>query len=182
MLLVPIEPVARCGAPLSGSTWNRGLLLQLCRDDVRIVRRLRHDLTFDDPLGRGVVVGLDCREDIFALDDHRTLALEEGEAHAVIDKAETAMLRGCELTRKLLTFSRKNPIEAQPVDLGSVIEEVVALLSQTVNRRIEFETDISDERAIVFADASQMTQILMNLCLNARDALTDAGDHSRSVR
>ena len=108
-----------------------------------------------------------------------SLALADlSESHPIrelLANAETAALRAAELTRQLLGFSRRTPLLSRPVDLNVVAEETVRLLRRTFDPRIEVQVRPAPNLWPVRADGGQMGQVLMNLCLNARDALKDGG-------
>ncbi len=89
--------------------------------------------------------------------------------------AEQAALRGAELTRQLLGFSRKTTLRPQPTDLNRIASEAVTLLRRTIDPRIRIEIKTVPDLWAAHADPSQMNQVLMNLCLNARDAMPGGG-------
>jgi len=82
--------------------------------------------------------------------------------------------RAVQLVRQLLDFSRRSPSEQRPVNLGNVAREVVALFSQTIDRRIEITSSIQEGLSPALADPNQVHQVLMNLCINARDAILES--------
>ncbi|MBN1476544.1 response regulator [Candidatus Sumerlaeota bacterium] len=84
---------------------------------------------------------------------------------------EQACQRGIDLVRQLLAFGRKSEVEMRPIDLREVIAEVVSITSKTFDRRIEMLIEAEDSLPCVLADPGQMHQVLLNLCVNARDAL-----------
>ena len=98
-----------------------------------------------------------------------------GEAGEVIQSAQKAGRRAASLTNQLLSFSRQRQLLWQPTDLNTVIDEVVALLSRTIDPRIQIVPKKSTSSWLVHGDPSQLNQILMNLCLNARDAIAGHG-------
>jgi PAS domain S-box-containing protein len=89
--------------------------------------------------------------------------------------AEQAGRRAAELTRQLLGFSRLTVLRQQPIDLACVVREVVAILHRTIDPRISLEVEGDAALWTVKADPGQMNQVLMNLCLNARDAMPTGG-------
>jgi PAS domain S-box-containing protein len=91
--------------------------------------------------------------------------------HAV----DQAAWRASELTRRLLGFSRQTRLWLKPVDLMQAVDEVVGLLRRTIDPRISVEVRRGSALWPVLADASQLNQVLMNLCLNARDAMPEGG-------
>ncbi|MBI3804749.1 MAG: PAS domain S-box protein [Nitrospirae bacterium] len=92
---------------------------------------------------------------------------------ATLARVEQAAHRAAALTQQLLTFSRRSRVDLKPLDLRAVAEEVVCLLGQTFDRRIAFALRSSEGIWPVLADAGQMNQVFMNLCVNARDALME---------
>ncbi len=106
------------------------------------------------------------------------LLLSTGEGdpgYRELKEISRAAKRGGELTQQLLTFSRKVESKLQPVDLNQIIEAVRQLLERTIPRMIQIEVHLTGSLHPVEADASQIEQILMNLAVNARDAMPDGG-------
>jgi len=95
-------------------------------------------------------------------------------AAAPIAEGIKASERAVQLVRQLLDFSRRAPAECRPVSLGNVVREVTALFSQTIDRRIEVTCSIADDLLPAFVDPNQIHQVLMNLCVNARDAIMES--------
>jgi PAS domain S-box-containing protein len=93
-----------------------------------------------------------------------------------ISDAIRASERAVALIRQLLDFSRRSPSEQRPVNLGNVVREVVTLFSQTIDRRIEITSSIEDGLPLALVDPNQVHQVLMNLCVNARDAILESLD------
>ena len=83
--------------------------------------------------------------------------------------------RAAGLTRGLLAFSRKHAITLVPVDLNSVVQNIKKLLLMVIGERHELIISIYPEKLTVFADAGQLEQVLMNLAVNARDAVAEDG-------
>jgi PAS domain S-box-containing protein len=104
--------------------------------------------------------------------------MELPEAHAcreLLASAIKAGFRAAELTRQLLSFARQTPLRPGMLNINACIDETVRLLRRTIDPRITVQTDTSADAWSVQADASQMGQVLMNLCLNARDAMPQGG-------
>jgi two-component system, cell cycle sensor histidine kinase and response regulator CckA len=99
-----------------------------------------------------------------------------------LQEISRAAKRGGELTRQLLTFSRKVESKLQPVDLNRIVEDVRLLLERTIPKMIKMELHLTGNLHPVNADASQIEQILMNLAVNARDAMPDGGTLSVETR
>ena len=84
------------------------------------------------------------------------------------EKTETSLARGKNyLVKQILTFSRQSEQENKPVQAGLVIKEVCKLLRASLPSTISILTEIDEDRDIVVADATQLHQIIMNLCTNA---------------
>jgi two-component system, cell cycle sensor histidine kinase and response regulator CckA len=103
-----------------------------------------------------------------ALDDHPEL-------QADLVEIRRAANRGAELTRQLLTFSRRTPPTVATVDLGSVVRETEGLLERALGEHIEVRSELHDGPCTTRADLGQIEQVLMNLAVNARDAMPDGG-------
>ncbi|UPK07410.1 ATP-binding protein [Bradyrhizobium sp. 170] len=83
--------------------------------------------------------------------------------------------RASQLTANLLAFARKQPLRPLETDVNALIDEVVKLLAPTLGRQIEIETALSDQAWPALVDRSQLTSALVNLAINARDAMPDGG-------
>ncbi len=90
--------------------------------------------------------------------------------------AQTSARRGAELVSRLLTFSRQTEGKREAISLQDSSVEVVAMLRRSIDRRIQIEHElVSQPLWLVEGDASQLMQVLMNLCINARDAMPEGG-------
>lgn len=83
--------------------------------------------------------------------------------------------RASQLTANLLAFARKQPLRPLETDVNALIEEAVKLLGPTLGRQIEIQTVLSDEAWPALVDRSQLTSALVNLAINARDAMPEGG-------
>ncbi|GAB4362736.1 MAG: hypothetical protein Kow00128_02770 [Deltaproteobacteria bacterium] len=95
---------------------------------------------------------------------------------------EKAAERGAQMTRQLLGFARKGTVEHLPVDLNRIAGEVVDIVSKTFLRNITPVQEAAEDLPAVLGDATQLTQCLMNLCINARDAMPRGGHLTISTR
>jgi PAS domain S-box-containing protein len=86
-----------------------------------------------------------------------------------------ATRRAGALTRQLLAFSRKHPAEPQVVDLNHVVTGMEKMLEKLFNERIRIVLDFSSKPLPVYLDPSQLELVIMNLAINARDAMPDGG-------
>ena len=91
------------------------------------------------------------------------------------DIIETAARRGAALTRQLLTFARKGNVQFRPVIVNDIIEETLRLFERSIDKKISIEKDLIGEVCIISGDDGQLQQSLLNLLINARDAMPDGG-------
>jgi PAS domain S-box-containing protein len=89
--------------------------------------------------------------------------------------AKGAAERGAELTDQLLTFSRKQTLDAKPVDLGELVSGMSRILRRTLGDNIQIETTTAGDLSRTRADPAQLENALLNLAINARDAMPDGG-------
>jgi two-component system cell cycle sensor histidine kinase/response regulator CckA len=83
--------------------------------------------------------------------------------------------RAAELTRQLLAYSRKQIIRRQPLALNEIVRQTVAMLRRIIGEQIALDLEFADDLPPIFADAGNVDQVIMNLALNARDAMSDGG-------
>jgi PAS domain S-box-containing protein len=83
--------------------------------------------------------------------------------------------RACELTQQLLGFARRGKIQNVAVDLHETILDVISLLSRTIDKNITIVQNLRAKAAYVLGDPGQMQQVILNLAINARDAMPDGG-------
>jgi signal transduction histidine kinase/CheY-like chemotaxis protein len=83
--------------------------------------------------------------------------------------------RAAALTRQLLIFSRREVVQPEQLDLREVVSQLENLLHRALGERVELDTRFGDELASVEADPGQIEQVLVNLAVNARDAMPDGG-------
>ncbi|MBI5418659.1 MAG: PAS domain S-box protein, partial [Deltaproteobacteria bacterium] len=107
------------------------------------------------------------------LDLARKVIPPESLAAAPVQESIKASERAAHMICQLLDFSRRSPSERRPIDLRKVVHEVVHLFAQTIDKRIEVGTYVGQDLWHADADPNQMHQVLMNLCVNARDAIME---------
>src|ERR1700751_4612231 len=83
--------------------------------------------------------------------------------------------RASALTRQLLASARRKILEPCNTNLNELAKEEISLLRNVIGERIEIEMKLAEDLNIIWADPSQIEQVLMNLCLNARDAMPNGG-------
>ncbi len=102
--------------------------------------------------------------------------LPEGDPlHRSAEEIKKAGDRAAALTRQLLAFSRQQVLQPKILDLNRVVMTVHGLLRRLIGEDIELETILAVDLGTVRADAAQLEQVLMNLAVNARDAMPDGG-------
>ena len=84
--------------------------------------------------------------------------------------------RAANLTEQILDFSRRSVLEQRPVDLAPFLKELAKLLERTLEESVQVKLRIGPSECMVRADPSRMQQVLMNLAINARDAMPDGGE------
>ena len=85
-----------------------------------------------------------------------------------------AVDRGAALARQILTFARQNDVSFHPVSIPELVEEIISMLYETFPKVIEIRKTVEGKIPTIHADPSQMHQALLNLCVNARDAMPRA--------
>ncbi|MFH1738161.1 MAG: PAS domain S-box protein [bacterium] len=91
--------------------------------------------------------------------------------HECLIEARNAANRAADLIKQLLAFSRKSHVNLRPTNMNRIVQEVRLLVRKTIDRRIDISVHTEEGLPNVLADAAQMNSILMNLCVNARDAI-----------
>jgi signal transduction histidine kinase/CheY-like chemotaxis protein len=92
-----------------------------------------------------------------------------------LEEIVAATRRATALTRQLLTFSRKAIVQRQPVNVSAVVADMEGMLRRLMTVHVKLVTRLSPDLGIVLADPSQIEQILMNLVVNANDAMPEGG-------
>lgn len=90
--------------------------------------------------------------------------------------------RGAALTSSLLSFARKQALQPVEIDVNELLEELVKLLTATFDKKIEIVTRLDGNVWLAFADRSQLGSALLNLAINARDAMLDGGKLTLTTR
>ncbi len=103
------------------------------------------------------------------------LAEGGGSENAMMQAVLRASRRGAELTHRLLAFSRQQPLQPQATDLAKLVGSMTGLLKRTLGETIEIETAAKHGLAQVMADPGQIENALLNLAINARDAMPEGG-------
>ena len=99
----------------------------------------------------------------------------DSEDRADLEEVHKAAERAASLTRQLLTFSRRQVMQPVRLDLNLLIEDDLKMVRRVIGEHIELRYMPSDQPAIIQADKGQLGQVVMNLCVNARDAMDTGG-------
>jgi PAS domain S-box-containing protein len=174
-------PAAYSAFPIREGALTRGAVVVFT--DVTERRRLEDQLTQAqklEALGRlAGGVAHDFNNLLTAIVGNLSLALSElpddSSIREYLRVAETASLRAADLTRRLLGFSRQSLLHPLPIFLDELVVEVAGLLQSTTDPRISLVTHWTPGLWPVRADPGQLHQVLMNLALNARDAMPQGG-------
>lgn len=98
-----------------------------------------------------------------------------GMAHRELVEIEKAVIRATSLVKQLLTFSRRQVIQKQYMDLGSVLRDSIPLLTMMLGEDVTVEIQVQPDLDHVHADKGQMEQVILNLAVNAKDAMPKGG-------
>jgi CheY-like chemotaxis protein len=93
-----------------------------------------------------------------------------------------AAARGADLTRHLLAFSRRQPLQPRNTDVNALVIDAARLLRPTLGEQIEIESMLAHDSAPALIDPSQLSTAILNLALNARDAMPDGGKLTLETR
>ncbi len=93
----------------------------------------------------------------------------------LLNEAQEAAALGAQLANRLLAFGRRQPLNPKPIDLSALAGGMVDLLRRTLGQNATIETRFSDDSPVVMADPGQFENVLLNLAINARDAMPDGG-------
>ncbi len=174
--------IADSGAPIrdpDGKITGVVLVFRDVTERYRLEEQLRHAQKMDSigQLAGGIahdfnnmLGGVLGYADLLAtrLSDNKKL---RSHAENIIDTAE----RAADLTDKLLAFSRKGQLEIVPVDVHACIRNALAILGRSIDRRITLHTDFQARRTVVNGDSGQLQNAILNLGVNARDAMPRGG-------
>ncbi len=112
---------------------------------------------------------------LMQLDELRLLRAMPREAHELLRDVETSAQRAVRLTRQLLVFSRQQAMQSSLHDLNLLVRAHVRLLRRVVPTTHKLTVDTAPDALVVLVDGGMIEQVLLNLVLNARDALAEGG-------
>ncbi len=102
-------------------------------------------------------------------------AITDPDALGIVDSIETSAQRGADIIKQLLAFGRGTSDKLTPVSLRALAREMLNIMEGTFPKNILIRTHFPADTALVHGDPTQLHQVLMNLCVNARDAMPNGG-------
>jgi len=99
-----------------------------------------------------------------------------------VDTIRTAVERGARIAAQLLAFSRKQTLEPKVLDFNAVVTETENMLSRLIGERVRVSLDLDPDLGLIHADPGQLEQMILNLVLNARDAMPRGGQLTLATR
>ncbi len=95
--------------------------------------------------------------------------------HSSLEQINEAARKAASMTRQLLTFSRKQVIQPAYINLNTMVKELFKILKRLIGADIEVKMFLDENSGTIYADPAQIDQVIINLCINARDAMPEGG-------
>ncbi len=176
-------PAIRVFATQAATAWRKAQLVQDLQDSLEKLRRAQEDLLQSqkmEAVGRlAGGVAHDFNNLLTAILGYTEVLLDgvpAGEPlREDLEGIRQAARRGADLTRQLLAFSRKQVLQLGAVDCKALLEEVRGMLRRLIGEDVRVETRYAPGPVLAWADPSQLLQVIVNLAVNARDAMPDGG-------
>jgi two-component system cell cycle sensor histidine kinase/response regulator CckA len=155
----------------------------LClREDVTGRKKLEHELRQSQKIeSLGTLAGGIAHDfnNLLAIINGYAEFCQQGQDIAVLQKSlreiHRAAQRASGLVKQILTFSRKTEVRFSPLDLNQLARDLVSMMVETFPRTVTIHLDLQDRLPPLLADQNQVQQIVLNLCVNARDAMPGGG-------
>jgi two-component system cell cycle sensor histidine kinase/response regulator CckA len=152
---------------------------------LRLEAQLRHSQKMEAVGQLAAGIAHDFNNIMTIIQGHASLllssALPERDAAESLKKVSVAAERAASLTRQLLTFSRKQVMQPRLLDLGQIVSSVSRMLQRLLGETILLECHYAPDSPAIYADAGMMEQIILNLAVNARDAMPKGGKLTISI-
>ncbi|MBX9854416.1 MAG: GAF domain-containing protein [Gemmatimonadaceae bacterium] len=117
---------------------------------------------------------------VFSIDLLRD-GITDADLFPVLDEIARSARRGADMVRQLLLFARGSETERRPMSVDVVLLDIVATMQETFPRSISIRTELAEDLPWVVGDRTQLHQVVLNLCVNARDAMPDGGSLTLSA-
>jgi len=96
--------------------------------------------------------------------------------YAILERIESATEQTSELVKQLLAFSMRGKFESKPIDMNIIVQNVLKILRRSVTKKISIITDLEKDLSMTEGDSSQLEQVIMNICVNAAQAMPEGGE------
>ncbi len=155
------------------------LVAQDTSDRVALENQLRQAQKMDAIGQLAAGVAHDFNNLLTIIQGHASLHIEGKDHPAILSTSlreiNDAAQRAADLTRKLLTFSRRSMVRPKVMDLNDTVRSLGKILPRLLGERVQLKIQLPDALPNIFADLTNLEQVLMNLTVNARDAMPDGG-------
>ena len=106
---------------------------------------------------------------------HLVMQPKDSPTYPAFETIRDAAMRGGDMVKRLLTFARQDPVEMRELDPNALLLEVARILERTTLARVRLETDLAPDLRSIRGDGSALINVLMNISINAVDAISDGG-------
>jgi PAS domain S-box-containing protein len=168
--------------PIYDRSGNLYLILHICEDiseSVKLENQLQHVQRMDEIGKLAGGIAHEFNNLLQVIIGYCDFIRSEENFEAIfsnVEQIENASNNAMNLTKQLLTYSRKNEPEKHKCDLNDIVSHTMKMLKRIIDKGINFRFSETSEKLEIFADSSQLEQVLVNLCVNARDAMNGIGE------
>ena len=172
-VLISVEHIALDGEP------HLLVMAQDVSDRLQLEAQLRQSQKMEAVGQLAAGVAHDFNNLLTIIEGHASLQLAvpgmSADLTESLEQIEQAAERAADLTRQLLTFSRRQIMRPRVLDLNRLVADLTGMLSRVLGEKVELRTDFTPELPFICADRTSIEQVVMNLTLNARDAMPKGG-------